>query len=245
MKKILLAGVLSMAVYSVQAQDFEIAVRNFNTSTTGSAGVDEENESIKFHDTIRNLTNNPLSGVKWKIIEHNLPAGWKVWGICDNSFCRTEAQVNEHLANPNAEEEFLPIAVNEGADIYPYFFVPATGANGTGVMKIRVYNDNQSDTITYTVQKNPSNIKGVSEDDKRVALYPNPSINGALNIAIEPSLKAKSIELYNILGARMVTKSVEAEITNMPTGQLAAGNYFVKIYGVNGELIAVRKWTKQ
>ena len=78
-------------------------------------------------------------------------------------------------------------------------------------------------------------VEGVSELEKSLKVYPNPA-NDYLNVEGEMT----SIEIYNTVGQRMMTKQVNSD-TKIDLSGLNNGIYFLRVYN-NGEM-AVRKFS--
>lgn len=246
MKKIILGAAFAVCAYgSANAQDFELmhGSKELQTQGENASEGDYLSASVKFYDTVTNLTNAPLE-LDWRIVEANLPFSWFISGVCDNIECRPTSVINAHLANPNAVESFNTIEANGWSQLQTYVYVPVNGDNGTGTVKIRVFNDNHSDTSTFVVLKNGTSVNTIKLNDNRVSLFPNPG-NGDMKVYVNKELNARELAVYNILGSKVATVNIQDEISSVNTANFAAGNYFVKIIGQNGEVITSRKWMKQ
>ncbi|MFD1614888.1 endonuclease [Gelatiniphilus marinus] len=73
-----------------------------------------------------------------------------------------------------------------------------------------------------------------------VKIYPNPLKNDYLNIKTKTSL---SIEIYNVLGKRVLTNKVDAHNKTINVSSLAKGVYLVKLSSKNGS--TTKKLVKQ
>ena len=65
-----------------------------------------------------------------------------------------------------------------------------------------------------------------------IKLYPNP-LNSSVNELSISSSKVKSVEIYNILGAKVMSKKITNSRINIST--LAKGTYVIKCFDVNGK----------
>lgn len=245
MKKILLTVSIGLlGSFAASAQSFEILHDTMTKTTVGTPGVDATNEAIYFHDSVKNVTATDLEDVKWRIIESNLPLGWYIFTFCDNVFCRSTAEVNNHLNNTSQIETFAPIAPGTSALLEPSVVVPQSADDGTGIIKVRVFTDSQTDTAVFIINKTPVGINQVKMNDSRVSLFPNPSAGQNLNVFINKDLGAKSVAIYNVLGAQVAQQSITREVSNVATAHLANGHYLVKVLDQNGLVITTRKWVK-
>ncbi|HRP90227.1 MAG TPA: T9SS type A sorting domain-containing protein [Edaphocola sp.] len=246
MKKILLSIIALGFTYFANAQ-YVLKHDTMSTTTQGTdPAMNADEAAIYFKNYVINTGNDTLTDVKWRIIENNLPFGWYLYTFCDNVFCRSQAEVLSHLNNPNQVETMDPIFPNDtlGALLEPAIVVSNTGDNGTGIVKVRVFNSNQSDTAVYIVQKTNVGVNGIVLDDNKLSLFPNPG-GKELNVFVNNSLIAKSIKVFNVLGQQIVNTKVNAEIIKINTSNFAAGNYTLVVEGQNGAILASRSWTKK
>lgn len=136
--------------------------------------------------------------------------------------------------------------------------------DGTSVSPESEYNSNARDTRVYIdnialfdreisssevsqLYNNGNNSLGVlsltenSIINKSIKLYPNPLNSSDKNINLS-SDKVKSIEIFNILGAKILAKKVVNSAVNV--NQLPSGIYMVKSFDNNGNLLNNQKLIK-
>ena len=77
--------------------------------------------------------------------------------------------------------------------------------------------------------------------DNKIKLYPNP-LNSSVNNLKLSSNKVKSIEIYNILGARVFYKEVIN--SKVDVSSLSSGTYIVKSFDINGNKLNDNKLIK-
>ncbi len=231
---------------TTNAQDFQLMHKFEEVTTQGetATGGDLISASVHFYDTVTNLTNVPLH-LKWRIIQADYPTfGWAISGICDNIECRSVTSINAHLANPNFVDTFSVIGPNGWSQLQTYVYVTENADDGIGTVKVRVFNDNHSDTTTFVVIKTGTSINTIKLNDNRVSLFPNPGA-GDMKVFVNKELNARELVVYNVIGTKVASVSVEGEISTVNSANFASGNYFVKVIGQNGEVITSRKWLKQ
>ena len=80
--------------------------------------------------------------------------------------------------------------------------------------------------------------------ENQFEVYPNPAIE-TLNIKLHSNSKATSVEVYSVLGAKVIVKSInqETETLSIPVSNLSNGIYYVSVkYGNN---YSVKKFIKE
>lgn len=185
MKKLIFIGSIALLSGSyTYAQTFSLEHETMIDETSGASG-DCDNHSIAFHNRVNNTGATTLTDLKWQIIEKTLPFGWSLYTFCDNETCLPSNQITQYETSPKT---FSAIAAGDTALLKPAICVPANGDNGTGTLKVRIFNGTQSDTAVFIVSKTPTGIKGIAENDQRVVLYPNPSTKKKLLFLLVKSL---------------------------------------------------------
>jgi len=247
MKKILLSFSLATAVgFTANAQaTFTLEHKEMSESTLGAdPSSSKDDNSITFYNHVQNTSGSPITNLKWSIAEVDFPFGWSVWTICDNNICYPQNQVNQIIAG-NLEVDFFTIDADTNSLLKPQIWVPTSGDNGTGVLKIRVFDPNHSDTAIYMVNKTPVGVNTVKIDDNRVAIFPNPgTANAMVNVFVNKALNAKEFVVVNVLGAQVAHQAIKGEVSTLATANLAQGNYLIKILDQSGNVITTRKWAK-
>jgi hypothetical protein len=242
MKKLLFTGCIALfsGTYA-SAQTFSLEHETMIDGTIGTS-TDCDNHSIAFHNRVNNTGTTPLTDLKWQIIEKTLPLGWSLYTFCDNETCLPTNQITQYETNPKT---FSAIAIGDTALLKPAICVPANGDNGTGTIKVRIFNSTQSDTAVFILYRIPTGIKGIAENDQRVVLYPNPSTQKEVTVFTRKELNARQITIYNLLGQSIISTPVNLEATVVNTTALVAGTYIVQVRAADGTLIATRKLVKQ
>ena len=253
MKKLILLSTLSIASFGIAtAQDFEF---DDHVITVVTDGVDlqngeDRNNAVTILNHFNNIKTGVLSGAKWQIIEafDNTAAphiDWDVHSFCDNNLCYYGAGLVVTGSNPVTYNEFDFGDIAEGgrSDFKMQILVPKATADGTsGVVKVRAWTANQSDTATFIATKSTTSINVLKLNDNRVSIFPNPS-NGAFKVYVNKELGAKEVVVYNLLGAQLGSYAVNGEITDINNGNLASGSYLVKVVDAQGTAVATRNVT--
>jgi hypothetical protein len=249
LRKLLLAtAIFSACAMSSQAQDYTVISHTVDSFTVGSTPCLSCTPTTGYPNTVtvnNKVTNasstSPLT-ISWRIVSSVLPTGWVNTGVCDNNQCfgdsLTVAGVTTHNTNP--------IAAGGSCTFQGNFYVPTTGANGTGTIKVKLTTLSQSDTLVFNVNKTPTGISVVSLKDNRVALYPNPASANNLFVYADKALNASHITVVNIMGQTVLSTdlSKSAEVTDLNINALAKGSYFVRIVDTKGQLVTARQFIK-
>lgn len=246
MRKILLSiSALCAFGLTASAQTFSWEHDTMNVSTSGAtppSGQTYENYAITITNHIVNETAAPIK-VQWHFIDKTFPsAEWHIYSICDNVLC--------YYAGDPAVATFSTQMTDDIAPGTPGLFklqvgVPVEAANGTGIVRARAFNLDQSDTTVFVIKKTPVGINTVKIDDNRVSIFPNPGTeNNSVNIFINRDLNAKQFVVVNVLGAQVAQYTISGEVSTIPTANLAQGNYLIKILDQSGNVITTRKWAK-
>lgn len=246
MRKILLSiSALFAFGLTASAQVFSWEHPSMNESTTGNtppAGQTYDNYAITFSNYMVNETTSPLT-LQWQFIDADFPdTQWHIFSICDNVLCYYE---NDPAIATFSAKTSAPIDPNDKGLFKLQVGVPVEAANGTGIVRARAYNIEQSDTSVYIITKTPVGINSVKIDDNRVSVFPNPgTANTSVNIFVNKALNAKEFVVFNVLGAQVAQQPIKGEVSTMTTANLAQGNYLIKILDQSGNVITTRKWAK-
>ncbi|WP_129020732.1 T9SS type A sorting domain-containing protein [Edaphocola flava] len=243
MKKVftLLCAGFGIGLTSASAQVFELARPTMTASTPGYAGSNWDDGAVKLINYVRNLGAAPITDLKWQIVEKNFPFAWTLYTFCDNETCLTEGQIPQYITSPKT---FQPIAVGDSSLFEPAFKIPTTADNGVGTLKVRVYNNAQSDTGIFIVTKTPTGINTIKVNDNRVTVYPNPAVQDDVTIFVNKDLKAKYTKVYNVIGAEVAVANINGELAQINTAAFAKGTYIVQVVAADGSLVATRKLIK-
>ncbi len=247
MKKVLLSFALAtVAGLTANAQaNFTLEHKEMSETTVGAdPSSSKDDNSITFYNHVQNTSASAITDLKWSVAEVDFPFGWSVWTICDNNICYVQSEVNQIIAG-NLVKDFNVIDPNTNALLKPQIWVPSSADNGVGILKLRVFNPNHSDTAIYMVTKNPVGVNTVKIDDNRVSIYPNPgTANATVNVFVNKALNAKEFVVVNVLGAQVAHQAIKGEVSTLATANLAQGNYLIKILDQSGKVITTRKWAK-
>ncbi|MCF8296669.1 MAG: T9SS type A sorting domain-containing protein [Saprospiraceae bacterium] len=96
----------------------------------------------------------------------------------------------------------------------------------------RIFNppDGKIDMGAYECQDNPPRKKGLTETEDVFLLYPNPTTD-VINIECSDSIKC--IQIYSVLGIRMLSKNLIGKAYKLDVNGLSVGTYFIKVEAIN------------
>lgn len=246
MRKILLSvSALFAFGLTASAQVFSWEHDSMTVATTGNtppSGQTYDNYAITFSNYMVNETSSPLT-LQWQFIDADFPdTDWHIYSICDNVLCYYEN--DPAIANFSAKTTDA-IPVGDKGLFKLQVAVPVEAANGTGIVRARAYNIEQSDTSVYIINKTPVGVNTVKIDDNRVSIFPNPgTANATVNVFVNKALNAKEFVVVNVLGAQVAHQAIKGEVSTLATANLAQGNYLIKILDKSGNVITTRKWAK-
>lgn len=246
-KKLLLTAMLFAVSFTlVSAQDFVLKADTMTKNTNGVATITNvcETDAVIFYNYVYNNTTATLPAFHWQIIQKTLPFGWYVCQFCDNNLCRTGT--SPEIAN-NQEVIASDIEVGDStAQLEPAITVPADADNGVGILRVRVWTTNTTDTATYIVNKTPTGISKIAVNDNRVNIYPNPANNTVL-IYAEKSLNPANVSIVSITGQTVYNKAFNTgkEAEAISISSLTNGTYMVRLTDNKGQLITSRKFIKE
>jgi uncharacterized repeat protein (TIGR02543 family) len=102
------------------------------------------------------------------------------------------------------------------------------GANAFSVV-VTAQNGTTQKTYTVTVTRQSPGATGVEDAAQaKIALYPNPVVNGELRVESEALKAGEKIAIYSISGALVGRYEVSGTVTVINVSHLAAGTYIVK-----------------
>jgi hypothetical protein len=246
-KKLLLTATLFAVSFTVvNAQDFVLKADTMTKNTTGVTTITNvcETDAVIFYNYVYNNTTATLPAFHWQIIQKSLPFGWYVCQFCDNNLCRTGT--SPEIAN-NQEVIASEIEVGDStAQLEPAITVPADADNGVGILRVRVWTANTTDTATYIINKTPTGISKIAVNDTRVNIYPNPANNSVL-IYAEKSLNPANVSVISISGQTVYNTAfnVSKEVSDINISALSKGTYMVRLTDTKGQLITSRKFIKE
>lgn len=245
MKKYLLLSSISLLTFQqINAQVLEFEHNPATLATTGN-GDD-------FFVTVYNtVNNNTATNVKyqWKLINPtDLPSGWSYNGFCDNSTCYNAGTLIAWETGSPVECNLAPNA--RGTDFKLQMGIPDAAPAGVGTFKFRVEvleGGTQIDTVTFIITKSTTSINAIQVEDNRVGIYPNPSYDGMVNVFVAKELKAKSLNIYNLLGQLVDSRSLNnsSEVHQLNIQNLNSGLHYFQIIDDNNQTITARQFIKQ
>lgn len=245
MKKIFLLTALSVGLVAgrTEAQVFSFDQTTTTGTTAGAgAGANWDDDAIELVNHVNNLSQTtPITDLQWQIVQNldnSTTPGWFMYSFCDNFFCDIAPNIPQ-------TRQFLPIAERHYSDLKIKVAVPDSSPNGMqGVIKVRVWNAAQDDTAIYVATKGVTGVSVIKMNDNRVSIYPNPSVSGQVTVFANSSLKARALNVYNILGARVATHQLGGEVSLINVANYASGTYFFTLLDANGAILTSRKFVK-
>lgn len=108
-------------------------------------------------------------------------------------------------------------------------------SNGIYTVRLVVFSICGSDTVYKSIHITVTGIGEISLEQTQLKLYPNPATD-QITIKNESNLKMASIQVYNILGQKILNRETkDANAYNLQTQELASGVYQVRINFANGQ----------
>lgn len=245
MKKILLLSSISLlGLFNAQAQVLEFEHNPATLSTTGSGAE----PFVTVYNTVNNMTTSNVK-YKWTLINPSeIPSGWAYNGFCDNSTCYNAGTLIAWETGNPVECELPPSA--RSTDFKLQLEIPNTAPAAIGTFKFRVEvleGGTQEDTIVFIVTKSTTSIDAIALDDARLSLYPNPSATGTINLYTARELKAKHLNVYNMLGQQISTHVLNqnAETHQIDIQNLQSGLHYIQVVDASNTIISTRNFIKQ
>lgn len=251
---ILLLMVISPTLFAQMTHGtFTVNADTISATTTGTQdpAADLDEGLWDYVEMDNGLVSTSAADMKfgwiYLINESTIPAGWAITGFCDNKNCRSSE--TNHVKAPWAlgedEQESNNVTASGTAPLQLHLAAPMSAANGQAIVKFQIRTLDQTDTITFILNKQPTGLSVINQNDARIAVYPNPA-NDNITVFTDKSLNAKSISVYNILGRKVLSTDINvgAEITKLNINDLAAGNYMIRVTNDKGNVITSRKLTK-
>ncbi len=109
-----------------------------------------------------------------------------------------------------------------------------------------IYFDFNSPVVTNTTVNTINMILGSKNlmNSNAINIFPNPN-NGKFTIESSVLSGASSVEIYNMLGARIYSSTMNTSITQVDLGRNAAGIYLYRVLTEKGELLGEGKFVIQ
>lgn len=196
------------------------------------------------YNRITNITTNPIQ-ITWKVTAHDFPVSWaldSVLGICDNSACRNNTN-NQLFTNTYTSMDYTP---NDQGDFHlqlSHFSYPHI-VSGQHYMVVNLKNGSNEKNVVFEVTKFPTGISTVNKTERKLVLFPSPA-NSVLNIVVNQQLNGNIVRIYNSTGMLVKQVNIEEGLSKIDVSGFQSGMYFIKLTGVNSDVIAVDKFMKQ
>lgn len=189
-------------------------------------------------------TGSPIS-VKWNVepFRSDFPSDWisntsgGSTAFCDNSYCYGSG------IDISGTVETTTYAAPGGPFHMQINLTGATTRTGTYYMTVKFNSGSENAYETFIVTYPNTSVPMVQNADE-ILLYPNPATT-SVNVVYDQSLEIKNVAIYNIIGKLMSIYKVSGNSANLNTENLNAGIYFIRLMNAQGEVVAVRKFTKQ
>lgn len=172
------------------------------------------------------------------------PAATFTPGVCDgttanviaeNAWAGEYTNVNVEAGqtysfNSSVATDFITIGSADGTTAIVYGTTPLLWTSDvTGVIRFYMHVNDECETQNTNRTKSiicGESLSTISFDDNSFKFYPNP-VKDVLNISYETSIEKVSI--VNLLGQELMTKSINANSSQLDLSTLSAGNYLVKV----------------
>ena len=186
------------------------------------------------HAEIKNVSSSPINvkakryfyGSSWCAFD----SAYFCWDLCyGNNVNMSQGGVMINPAQTNNLFSGHAYSTNNGtacADSIRYTFFDAANPN---------------DSVSIVIKYEASTVFSVGEKELPVAkMYPNPAVNFIVIELTTPATQGTTIELFNLLGAKVRTVKVSGTRTEIPVGDLHNGIYLCTI-NKNGKALETRK----
>ncbi len=222
MKKYILICIAVLGIKATQAQRITITPKDQTVSGPNSA-------DFKANCGIKNNSTDPTDNqFVWTFLNFNKVSGWQI-NLCDPFECRMDV---------NASESHQFILDNGESGLFYGDFIP-NGIDGNSSVTVIVKstkNPANADTAVMTATAWVTGMKEVNKA-KSVSFFPNP-VKEQMTIKFQAS-QPLNVDIYNILGVKVKTFVHEGPSTQITTGDLQNGVYFIR-FTENGKM-----YTKQ
>ena len=233
MKRIIVFIGLCLASAQGFAQGFTVAHDTTYASVNGTADV---------HNGITNSSNLSSLNINW--LGTLYPStGWTVTGICD----LVNGSSNGNCYNWPLGQISLTIPPGLSADFKVTFKNDST-ANPAPVNSVCYFSilittaGSANKTIWYRVTKDPLGITSMNRVSDAVVIFPNPS-RDIVNIAIDPTIGAKSFMISNLIGRTIGVYNVSGGVQKIDMDNAPTGVYFLRVCDAQGKVLETKKFT--
>ena len=148
--------------------------------------------------------------VKWETASEQNNTGFNVQRKADNGDWQTIA--------------FIPSAANGGNNSAELSYQYKDVNNAKGISQYRIQQ------INWNGQSQWSDVRSVrgAEQTNKVIVYPNPSVNGKINILFDEASAAKNVMVSDMAG-RVIKSYRNVTSSNLTIDNLEAGMYSIQV----------------
>ena len=235
MKKLLCGIICFLLVTAVKAQ-FAVA----GGDTIDVNGTTSPTQPISGYDGSCRNTGPDTITLTWEIIKDSTTPGWTYTGFCDKNNCYDFAlnQKRSFTLAPGTSGAFA-LDITQGC------------VAGTGYVQFLLWNaaDSASTvqlvTFAVTITPGPDCPTAINEvADNALDIYPNPAYN-QLKIALTANIGSGRIDVYNLLGAKVVSQAVDVNETvqSLDITSLESG-FYIAVISDGNKFVAAKKFSK-
>lgn len=200
------------------------------------------NGTADVHNGITNTSNLSSLNITWQ--GTLFPStGWGVAGVCD---IVNGSQFGNCYNWPVGPIQ-LTIPPGLSADFKVTFKNDST-ANPAPVNSVCYFSilittaGSANKTIWYRVTKDPLGITSMNRVSDAVVIFPNPS-RDIVNIAIDPTIGAKSFMISNLIGRTIGVYNVSGGVQKIDMDDAPTGVYFLRVCDAQGKVLETKKFT--
>jgi hypothetical protein len=234
MKKTLLFIICSLFLLtSVHAQVFTITPGD---SLFIEEVVSNNNDEVPLTAYVKNDSSVDLT-FRWRVISNASPASWSV-SFCDNTNCLDIGLTDQSTFLLEADSTsilkmlYLPFLEDGISDIEVQ--VSVDGVPGSATIKYR-----------SEISADPtSSIRSI--DTESISIYPNPAVSFIQVRGIDNVANIKSLEVYSIIGKKMLSKEVSnLSDLKVDVQNLDNGVYLVKLFDETNSVFYTKTFIKK
>ncbi len=239
------ASALLSVVQSMISIPLEIPIQS--TTSMGTQDIPEVSEENAYNDDLSNYwTGNPDTETEvsitfdlgdsflltdigiffWKADERSTTFSMEIAEDADGPFTTVlDNHVSADSGVTGETEQIFSLSATTGRYVKFIGHGNSSSTNWTSIANVNIYGDIDCDFIV------------LSNDDKSeliddITLFPNPSLNGVLNISSE-SKPIEKIEIYSVTGKKVFTTDGNGRFsTQLDIKELDSGVYLVKLKGI-------------
>ncbi|MEO5777971.1 MAG: T9SS type A sorting domain-containing protein [Flavobacterium sp.] len=115
---------------------------------------------------------------------------------------------------------------DDGAATGAYSFVSLTGQTPSSTLYLRVYEYSNDNSGSFGISAYDASLGNNSFDPSNFSYYPNP-VKDVLNLSYNQEIS--SVEVFNLLGQKVITNKINANVAHVDMSNLAKGAYMVRV----------------